>query len=421
MRFIHCADLHLDSPLRGLERYEGAPVNDMREATRRSFANIIDLALEREVDFILIAGDVFDGDLLDFNAGLFFANQLRRLADADIRAFIVRGNHDALSRISKAVPLPKNVHLFKSSKPDTVVDDLLGYAIHGQSFATGVVMDDLAAQYPDAHPGLLNIGLLHTALAGREGHESYAPTTPERLASKGYHYWALGHVHNREVVRENPWIVFPGNTQGRHAREIGEKGCMVVEGDAEEGIRSVEFVATDVARWQHLTIDATDVTTLDDLQEAIQQAVRGAVLESGGRLLAFRLSISGRTSLHGKLAGSPESFRADVCAWLNEASGGMAWLEKIKLSVSAPLDLAALVKRDDPFGMLLKRLDELAADPEALAKLAESVLSELEQKIPAELRERDSSLKPLSVEVRVDALAAARERLLAAISLEGEQ
>jgi len=421
VRFIHCADLHLDSPLRGLERYEGAPVNDMREATRRSFANIIDLALEREVDFIMIAGDVFDGDLLDFNAGLFFANQLRRLADADIRAFIVRGNHDAMSKISKAVPLPKNVHVFKSSKPDTVVDDLLGYAIHGQSFATGVVMDDLAAQYPDAHPGLLNIGLLHTALAGREGHESYAPTTSERLASRGYHYWALGHVHNREVVRENPWIVFPGNTQGRNARELGEKGCMVVEGDAEEGIRSVEFVATDVARWQHLTIDATDVTTLDDLQEAIQQAVRGAVLESGDRLLALRFSIGGRTSLHGKLVGNPESFRADVCAWLNEASGGTAWLEKIKLSVSAPLDLAALAKRDDPFGMLLKRLDELAADPEALAKLAESVLSELEQKIPAELRERESSLKPLSVVVRVEALAAARDRLLAAISLEGEQ
>jgi len=421
VRFIHCADLHLDSPLRGLERYEGAPVNDMREATRRSFANIIDLALEREVDFILIAGDVFDGDLLDFKAGLFFANQLRRLADANIRAFIVRGNHDAMSKISKAVPLPKNVHVFKSSKPETVVDKHIGFAIHGQSFATGVVTDDLSAQYPDAHSGLLNIGLLHTALAGREGHESYAPTTSEKLASKGYHYWALGHVHNREVVRENPWIVFPGNTQGRHAHELGEKGCMVVEGDEEGGVRSVEFVATDVARWQHLTINATDFTTLDDLQEAIQQAVRDAVLVSGDRLLALRLSIGGRTSLHGKLAGSPENFRADVCAWMNEASGGMAWLEKIKLSVLAPLDLAALAKRDDPFGMLLKKLDELAADPEALAKLAVSVLSELEQKIPAELRERESSLKPLAVDVRVEALAAARERLLAAISLEAEQ
>lgn len=418
MRFIHCADLHLDSPLRGLERYEGAPTHDMREATRRSYINIIDLALDREVDFVLIAGDVFDGDWLDFNSGLFFANQLRRLADADIRVFIVRGNHDALSKISKAVTLPKNVHVFKSSKSETVVDKNLGVAIHGQSFATDVVTDDLSAQYSDAHAGLLNIGLLHTALAGREGHESYAPTTSEKLARKGYHYWALGHVHNREIVSKEPWIVFPGNTQGRHARELGEKGCMVVEGSADDGITSVEFVETDVARWQHLTIDAGNIATLDNLQAVVQQAVREALQEAGDRLLAVRLSIGGRTLLHGKIVNSPESFRADVCAWLNEASSGTAWLEKIKLSVSAPLDIAALAKRDDPFGMLLKRLDELAADPEALAKLAESALSELEQKIPAELRERDSSFKPLSEGVCGEALAAARERLLASISVE---
>jgi DNA repair protein SbcD/Mre11 len=419
VRFVHCADLHLDSPLRGLERYEGAPAQDMREATRRAFANVVDLALEREVDFVLIAGDVFDGDWLDFNTGLFFANQLRRLGDAGLRAFIVRGNHDAVSKISKAVTLPKNVHVFKPAKPATVIDEALGVAIHGQSFATGVVTDDLAAQYPSACSGLLNIGLLHTALAGREGHESYAPTTPQRLADKGYHYWALGHVHSRETVQTNPRIVFPGNIQGRHARELGPKGCVVVEADADEGIRSVDFVATDVARWQHLTVDATDVAHLDDLQAAVQRAVRDAVLDAGDRLLAVRLSIGGRTSLHGKLAGSPETFRAEVGAWLNEASGGAAWLEKIKLSVSAPLDLAALAERNDPFGILLRNLDGLAADPDALARLAESTLSELEQKIPAELRERDPLLKPLSPTVCAEALASARERLLAAISLEG--
>jgi len=418
VRFIHCADLHLDSPLRGLERYEGAPAQSMREATRRAFANVVDLALEREANFMLIAGDVFDGDWLDFNTGLFFANQMRRLADADIRVFIVRGNHDALSKISKAVTLPRNVHVFRANKPETVVDEALGMAIHGQSFASGVVTDDLAAGYPDMRPGLLNIGILHTALAGREGHETYAPTTADRLAAKGYHYWALGHVHAHEVVRENPWIVFPGSTQGRHARELGPKGCVVVEADVDEGIRSIEFVETDVARWRHLTIDATDLATPEDLQATVQRAVRDAVLDAGERLLALRLSISGRTPLHGKLAGSPESFRAEACAWLNEASGGTAWLEKLKLSVSAPLDLVALAARDDPFGMLVRRLDELAADPVALASLAAPVLAELEQKIPPELRERDPLLKPLSAEVSAEALASARERLLAAISLE---
>jgi len=298
IRFIHCADLHLDSPLRGLERYDGAPAQEMREATRRAFVNVVDLAIDREVDFVLIAGDVFDGDWQDFNTGLFFANQLRRLADSSVRVFIVRGNHDALSKISKAVTLPKNTHVFRAGKPDTIVDETLGVAIHGQSFASGVVTDDLASQYPEPRRGLLNIGLLHTALAGREGHETYAPTTAERLIDKGYDYWALGHVHNREVVRETPWIVFPGNTQGRHARELGAKGCMLVEGSADEGIVSVEFVATDVARWQHLEVDATDMTSVDDLQETVQQSVRAAVTKAGDRLLALRLTVHLRRWQH---------------------------------------------------------------------------------------------------------------------------
>lgn len=418
MRFIHCADIHLDSPLRGLERYEGAPTQEMREATRRSFVNVVDLALEREVGFLLIAGDVFDGDWLDFNTGLFFANQLRRLADAGIRAFIVRGNHDALSKISKAVPLPKGTHLFRASRPETVVDEQRGVAVHGQSFANGAVTEDLAAGYPDPLPGLLNIGLLHTALSGREGHETYAPTSVDRLVGKGYPYWALGHVHAQEIVREDPWIVFPGNTQGRHAREPGPKGCMVVDAGT-DGIRSAEFVATDVARWGHLTIDATGLVSLDELQAAVQQAVRAMVEEAGDRVLALRLSIGGRTHLHGAIVDNAERFRAGACAWLNEASGGTAWLEKIKLSVTAPLDLAVLAERDDPFGQLVRMLDELAADPEALARLAEPALADLEQKIPLELRERDPSLQPLSAEVRAEALASARERLFAAISLEG--
>lgn len=418
MRFIHCADLHLDSPLRGLERYEGAPADDMRGATRRSFINIVDLAIERETDFVLIAGDVFDGDWTDINVGLFFANQLRRLSDADIRVYIVRGNHDALSKISKSVTLPRNTHMLRSSKPESIVDEKLGFAIHGQSFAIGAVTEDLAAGYPNALPGLFNIGLLHTALAGREGHESYAPTTVERLSGKSYQYWALGHVHAQEIVKKDPWIVFPGNSQGRHAREIGPKGCVVVEADADGGVASFEFVATDVARWEHLIVDATTIISMDDLQEAVQQSVRGAMIDAGDRLLALRLSITGRTALHGKLVGNPESLRGHVFAWLNEVSGGNAWLEKLRLKVSAPLDLVTLAARDDPFGWLLRKLDELAAKPEELVRVATPALSQLEQKIPVELREKEVQLKLLSQDVLADALASARERLLAGISVE---
>lgn len=421
MLFIHCADLHLDSPLRGLDQYEGVPVDEMRNATRRAFENIVDLALERGVDFVLIAGDVFDGDLQDFNAGLFFANQLRRLGDASIRVFIVRGNHDAQSKITKMVPWPANVHLFKPSKPETVCLDDLGVAIHGQSFATVAVTDDLGLGYPDVIPGMLNIGLLHTALTGREGHEPYAPTTVEHLNAKGYQYWALGHIHAREIVQQDPcWIVFSGNSQGRHARELGAKGCMVVEAD-EQGIRNVEFVPTDVARWSHISIDATDIGDKDDLALAIQRDVQRTLTDMGDHVLALRLSITGRTTLHGQLVKSPDSLRADVCAWLNEATSGMAWLEKLKVDVTAPLDLVALAARDDPFGLLVRRLDELAANPATLSALVEARLKDLYVKVPAELRDHEAGFDPLLPEFQAEALAVARERLLAAISAEDLQ
>lgn len=148
MRFIHCADIHLDSPLRGLESYEGAPADEMRQATRRAFANVVDLAIERSVDFVLIAGDIFDGDWPDFNTGLYFASQLRRLASADIRVFLTYGNHDAVSKITKSVPLPKNVFAFPAKAPASEIIESLGVAIHGQSFTSEAVTTDLAAGYP---------------------------------------------------------------------------------------------------------------------------------------------------------------------------------------------------------------------------------------------------------------------------------
>lgn len=419
MSFIHCADLHLDSPLHGLERYEGAPVEEMRGATRRSFVNIIDLAIEQHVDAVLIAGDVFDGDLQDFQAALFFANQLRRLNDAGIAVFIVRGNHDAVSKITKSISLPANVHLFKANEAATVIREDLGLAVHGQSFATMAVTDDLAMGYPAPVSGLVNIGLLHTALSGREGHEPYAPTTVDRLVTKGYDYWGLGHIHLREIVNERPWIVFPGNSQGRHARELGPKGCVLV-GTGDKGIQSVDFVATDVVRWHHLKVDATDLLVMDDLHTAFQNATQEVLRDAGDRVVAFRVSIMGRSTLHGNLVNHPERIRAEVSAWLNELSGGMAWLEKVKLGVSAPLDLATLATRDDPFGSLVRALDDLEKDPAALGTLMDSLLNELCAKIPTEIKASDPGCDPASAEFRTEVLAAARERLLATISVEGE-
>ena len=418
MRFIHCADIHLDSPLRGLESYEGAPADEMRQATRRAFANVIALAIERSVDFVLIAGDTFDGDWPDFNTGLYFASQLRRLANANIRVFLTYGNHDAVSKLTKSVPLPQNVFSFPAKAPATEIIESLGVAIHGQSFASEAVTSDLASGYLNPCSGLLNIGVLHTALSGREGHQPYAPTTAERLCDKGYDYWALGHVHHREVVRESPWIVFPGNTQGRHARETGAKGCMVIEAEPGVGIQSVEFVSTDVARWHHIGIDIADMATEDDLHAAIQSKVRSAQAEAEDRLLALRLTISGRGPLHNALVSNREALRAQVSASIGEASSGNAWLEKVRIKVTAPLDLPRLAERDDPIGLLIRSIDALEKEPDTLKALAATVLADLGQKLPAELGGTERNWALDSPSAMADVLASAKERLLAAIAEE---
>ena len=186
MKFLHAADIHLDSPLRGLDRYEGAPVDEIRNATRRALENLVALAIDEEVDFVILAGDLFDGDWPDFNTGLFFVRQMARLGEKDISVYAVRGNHDAENRFTRKLPWPKNVHFFSSRKPESFPLDGVDVVLHGQSFANRDVQDDLAAAYPSAAPGKINIGVLHTSLDGRVGHASYAPTRLDVLRSRGY-------------------------------------------------------------------------------------------------------------------------------------------------------------------------------------------------------------------------------------------
>jgi len=275
MRFIHTADLHIDSPLRGLSRYEGAPLERLRGATRRALERLVELAIDEQVDFVLIAGDLYDRDWQDFHTGLFVREQMVRLGRANIRVFIVQGNHDARGVITRQIPWPDNVKVFSSRSAETVHLADLGVAIHGHSFPDREVPEDLVPGYPAAMPGCFNIGLLHTSLTGVEGHDTYAPTTLPVIKSKGYDYWALGHVHARQVVCEVPRVVFPGNLQGRHARETGLKGCELVTVNG--GLLEASFMPLDVVRWHQIRIDLQPVQTLDELPRHVTQALRACV------------------------------------------------------------------------------------------------------------------------------------------------
>jgi len=385
-RFLHAADLHLDSPLKGLERYEGAPVDEMRGATRRALENLVELAIDREVDFVLIAGDVYDGDWKDHNTGLFFTSQMVKLKEAGIPVVMISGNHDAANRMTKSLRLPDNVDLLPhgeagQSELKTLHD--LGVAVYGRSFARQAEFENFALSYPDRIPGLFNIGLLHTSLTGFDGHEPYAPCTPENLIQKQYDYWALGHVHNRSVISGESTIVFPGNLQGRHIRESEAKGCYLVHVDGQLK-PSLEFQPLDVVRWVLCDVDAGKATQMDDVLAELTAGLIQAGDKQGGLPLAVRVCVTASPAVYREFQSSVTGWTSQLRATAMEATGGAAWIEKVHFQPAVPGGLLRDSTLDGPIGELKQYLAQLHADDAELTALGDH-FSDLAAKLPGEL------------------------------------
>jgi exonuclease SbcD len=391
-KFLHAADIHLDSPLLRLERYEGAPVEEMRQATRRALGNLVQLALSECVSFVLIAGDLYDGDWKDYNTGLYFVSQLAKLREAGIPVLLITGNHDAANRMTRILRLPEGAHVFPTDKPGTLHITELGVAVHGQGFATQGVKRDLSMGYPSAVSGCFNIGLLHTCATGREGHEPYAPCTIDGLLSKGYDYWALGHVHQREVLNGDPPIIFPGNIQGRHVREAGPRGCVLVSVD-NSGRASADFRPLDVIRWERCIVDVSESESGYDAINRIAGRLEELRERSDGLPLVARVEMVGACRAHTELAADPERWANEVRSVAMDSTGGEVWVEKVKFQTTLPSSGEAARISEGPIGELLQVVDKIRSDPTRLHTLGTS-LGDLWQKLPKELKEGDDAIVP---------------------------
>ena len=379
-RFVHTADLHLDSPLISLALRDPDLAAEVGVASRTALTRIVDLCLAERADALLIAGDLWDGSQTSAKTPRFLKQELARLSDAGIRSFILRGNHDAASKISRELEPPPLCQVF-GIKPGTEQFEVGGHsiAVHGVSFAEGAVPESLLPRYPAPVTGAFNIGIMHTSLNGSEAHDVYAPSRVSDLDAHGYDYWALGHIHKRAEYLGKSAVVMPGIPQGR---DIGEAGSMSVTlatlGD--DGRLMLEQRVVAALRFDRLAVDLTGVEDWGQAVTALTGAVRttGAARRAEDHLV-LRPHLTGQTRLAFRIARDLDQLRQEAMATAEGMAG--LWIDKVENRTTAtgaaqthlPADLVAIVTADLP------------SDPALTAALID-LARDIVQDLPHELR-----------------------------------
>ncbi|MDF2600418.1 MAG: Metallophosphoesterase [Methylobacterium brachiatum] len=398
--FIHAADLHLGSPLSGLATRDAELARRLATAGRQAFEDLVTQAIERRVAFVVVAGDIYDGDWADNTIGLFFARQVARLDRAGIPTILVRGNHDAESVITRSITLPPSVHVFSASRAETLRLESLRVAVHGRSFQARAVEENLSLTYPAALPGWFNLGVLHTSCTGHAAHETYAPCSVADLTARGYDYWALGHIHEYAELSRDPWIVFPGNIQGRSVRECGAKGAVLVE-VADGRVTGVSRFPLDRARFEQVTVDLSEAADTSAALEDVETALRPLAEVAAQRLVLVRVHLAGTTPAHDALSADRDNVTAEIQAAAHRLHEDI-WLERLKIETRRPrAPVEASGAAIDPAALLA----DLDRDPDFRTR-AKAALAEIGARMPA------SAAAEADLEAEFDALCAEAEALI---------
>ena len=423
LRFVHAADLHLDSPFKGIRSEAPSHVADaLSSATFDAYRNIINLCLRERVDALLVAGDIYDGADRSLRAQLRFVQGLRDLDEAGIRSFICHGNHDPLDGWEARLDLPEGCVRFGPEVEGFSVfpDEPERAIVHGVSYPTREVRENLTPLFAGAGSGSgrgFSIGLLHANVGGNQEHDSYAPCSVSDLTDTGFDYWALGHVHTRQTLREaGPVIVYPGNPQGRHPNEPGSRGVYLVEVD-DNGAVQLDFRPVDVVRWETLSLDIGLLDTEQALIDAVDDLSEEALGAAQGRSVVARLELVGRGNLHRDLRNGDAS--EAIREQLNEQYNGRGtwfWCEGIRLNTAPPVDRDLALRREDFVGDLVRLSVELPEIGEAVSDFRQMVDPLYSRR---EVRELLREFAPSDDDLR-ELLAEAEEECLTGLMAEDE-
>lgn len=386
-RFVHAADLHLDSPLRSLALRDPELAGLVFDATRQALVRIVDLCLDERVDALLLAGDLYDGDQTSMKTARFLAEQLKRLDTAGIRTFVIRGNHDALSKITRELMLPDSVKLFGGWAETVTIPGVAGgldVRIHGMSFAQAHAPDSFLPKYKLPVEGAVNIGLMHTSLDGAEGHDHYAPCRESDLRGSGFSYWALGHIHLRRTspaVPRSATVVMSGIPQGRDIGEAGAKSVTLVT-VADDGVITMEDRVTSVAQFERVPVDLGGVEDWPGVVARLGAALAAARASAASPHLVARLDVTGATPFAWQIRRDLDRLRAEAERSADDL--GATWIEKLDLGVSAPRGIRAT---GDAVGELGELIDGAVLESETFRGGMAGIVEDLTRKLPRECRD----------------------------------
>ncbi|MER8963606.1 DNA repair exonuclease [Mesorhizobium sp. M0701] len=382
-RFVHTADIHLDSPLRSLALRNPDLAELVGDASRQAFVSIIDLCLAERVDALVIAGDLYDGDQTSMKTARFLASQMTRLHQAGIRVFKIRGNHDALSRISKQLVFPDTVTIF-GGRPQSVLQTAggLDVAFHGLSFANPKAPESLLPKYPAAREGAVNVGIMHTSLAGSPGHDVYAPCSIADLHGHGFDYWALGHIHVRQVHPGASTVVMPGMPQGRDINEAGEKSVTLVTIRDDRSVE-IEEKLTSIAQFERASVDLTGTVEWSEVVGRVRSAledIRGSVRS---RHAVVRVGLAGASPLSWALIRDRDLLLAEAEQAAEQT--GDTWVEKLELDLAPQSAETA----DDVADPIFELAQSMRADvkSEALRAEARALVQKVIADLPPDVRD----------------------------------
>ncbi|NOV00708.1 metallophosphoesterase family protein [Paenibacillus planticolens] len=382
LRFMHAADLHLDSPFKGMSALPERVRERMRESTFGALKELVATAVQEQVDFVLVSGDVYDLSDRSLRAQIRFQKALEQLAAHGIPIYIIHGNHDPEDGRAAKLVWPADVHFFACDSVETLTvvkpDRGVIAQIHGISYRSSAVMDNLALQFRAGQEDAAQIALLHTNVDGDPGHDNYAPCSKQDLLKAGMHYWALGHVHTRNVLHEHPAIVYPGNLQGRNIRETGPRGCYIVE-MSEDGRAELDFRPLDQVRWFQQRLSVTGVQTEQELKDRIDEQLEKARTAADGRDGVVRIILEGRSAISGMLRKGRVLQELTAELRLDEAERSrFVWVESIEDRTASGLDLEALQQEKSFLGDLLRISAALRSDDAALEAFAGEALAALQ-------------------------------------------